>query len=220
MADRPVSLYIRGGPCRKQDVTPKALRAVALVLAALVVALAFAWQYGLFDASGGRPGASGIAKLGGPFTLADQDGRTRTDADFRGKLMVVYFGYTFCPDACPTALQVMTVALDMVGDKGRDVQPIFVTIDPARDSAARLKEYIKNFHSRFVALTGSAEAVAQAAKAYRVYYAKAADSGSKADYLMDHSSIIYLMDREGRYITHFTHTNNPEDLARAIEANL
>lgn len=200
--------------------TSKILRTAAILLAVITLGVAFAWQYGLFDASGGRPGASGIAKLGGPFTLVDQDGKTRSDADFRGKLMLIYFGYTFCPDACPTALQVMTVAADMLGDKRRDVQPIFITIDPARDTAARLKEYMTNFDPRFVALTGSPEAIAQAAKAYRVYYAEAPDSKSNTDYLMDHSSIIYLMDRQGRYITHFTHASNPEDLARAIKANL
>jgi protein SCO1/2 len=204
-------------------VTPRILRFVGIVLAALVIGLAFAWQYGLLDGSAGRPGTSGVARLGGSFTLVDQNGQTRTDAEFRGKLMLIYFGYTFCPDACPTALQVMTVALDMLGDKGKAVQPIFITIDPARDTAPRLKEYMTNFHPRFVALTGSPEAIARAAKAYRVYYAKAQGPGSGSDpkdYLMDHSSIIYLMDRKGLYITHFTHASNPEDLARAIRANL
>lgn len=201
--------------------TPKILRFVAIVLVATVIGIAFAWQYGLLNGSDGRPGSSGIARLGGPFTLVDQNGRTRTDAEFRGKLMLVYFGYTFCPDACPTALQVMTVALNMLGDKGKDVQPIFITIDPARDTPARLKEYMTNFHKRFIALTGSPEAIAKAAKAYRVYYAKAPGADAKTeDYLMDHSSIIYLMDRKGLYITHFTDGSNPEDLANAIRANL
>lgn len=192
----------------------------AIAVAVIVLALAFAWQYGLFDPAGGRPGASGIAKLGGPFELVDQNGQTRTDAEFRGQLMLVYFGFTYCPDACPTALQVMTVALNMLGAAGNDVVPLLITVDPARDTVETLKDYATHFHPRLVALTGTPEAIAGAAKAYRVYYAKAPGQESKADYLMDHSSIIYLMDRNGRYVTHFTHANNPEDLVRVLRANL
>lgn len=196
------------------------LRLVALVLTALAVALAFAWQYGLFQSGGPRPGSSGIARIGGPFELVDQDGRTVRDRDFRGKLMLVYFGYTFCPDACPTALQIMTVALTELGRKAEAVQPLFITVDPERDTVTRLKDYVKNFHPRLIGLTGSAEAIARAAKGYRVYYAKAGEDKDKADYLMDHSSIIYLMDREGRYLTHFTHASAPDNLVREIRKHL
>lgn len=196
------------------------LRVAVIALAVAVLAAAFAWQYGLFSPGGGRPGASGVAKIGGPFELVDQDGRTRKDAEFRGKLMLIYFGYTYCPDACPTALQVMTVALNMLGDRADGVVPMLITVDPARDTAERLKDYAAHFDKRLVALTGPPDAVAAAAKAYRVYYAKAPNQEGKADYLMDHSSIVYLMDREGRYVTHFTHAANPEDIAKVLRANL
>jgi protein SCO1/2 len=192
----------------------------ALVLTAFLVAFAFAWQYGLLDGGGGRPGSSGIARIGGPFQLVDHNGQTRNDSEFRGRLMLIYFGYTFCPDACPTALQVMSVALNQIGDRAKEVQPIFITIDPERDTVARMKDYVRNFHPGLVGLTGTAQQVAKAAKAFRVYYVKAGDAGSKADYLMDHSSIVYLMDRKGRYLTHFTHNNAPEDLVREIRKHL
>jgi protein SCO1/2 len=150
----------------------------------------------------------------------DQNGRTRTDADFRGKLMLIYFGYAFCPDACPTALSAMTVALNKLGAAGDAVVPIFITVDPDRDTPAQLKTYAENFHPRLVALTGTAEQVAAAAKAYRVYYAKQKAPDVTGGYLMDHTSIIYLMGRDGRYRSHFTHTTSPDAIAAEIEKYL
>ncbi|MGB8275023.1 MAG: SCO family protein [Alphaproteobacteria bacterium] len=143
--------------------------------------------------------------IGGPFALTDQKGTPRTDADFRGRLMLVYFGYSFCPDVCALTLSNMGAALDRLGDKADEVTPIFITIDPERDTVARLAEYAKNFTPRLVALTGTKEQIAAAAKAYHVYYARNDEAGGK-DYLMDHTSIIYLMDRQGRYLAHFGHT--------------
>lgn len=176
----------------------------------VIVAALIAWQWGLPPFASRTPG--GVAAVGGPFTLIDQDGATRTDRDFRGKFMLVYFGYTFCPDVCPTALQVMTVALQDLGEKAKQVQPIFISIDPARDKPALLKPYVANF-PRLIGLTGSAAQVRAAAKAYRVYYHKA---GEGKDYLMDHSSIIYLMDRDGRYLAHFSYTMQSGAMAAAI----
>jgi len=135
-------------------------------------------------------------------------------------MMLIYFGYAFCPDACPTALQAMTVALNRLGAAADQVTPIFITVDPERDTPAQLKLYAANFHPRLVALTGSAEAVAQAAKAYRVFYAKQKDEGVTGGYLVDHTSIIYLMGRDGRYVTHFTHTMSPEAIAAEIKKHL
>jgi len=156
----------------------------------------------------------GAVTIGGPFRLVDQDGQMRTDADFRGKYTLVYFGYTYCPDVCPTALQVMTVALDALGEAGRDVIPVFVTVDPERDTVDVMADYVTNFHDRLVALTGDAEAIREAARGYRVYYKKAGEG--EADYLVDHTSIVYLMDREGRYLAHFTHTTDPQAMAAKI----
>lgn len=157
--------------------------------------------------------------IGGDFTLVDQSGITRHAADFRGKLMLVYFGYSYCPDACPTALQDMSAAIDGLGEKGGEVQPIFITVDPARDTVQQLKLYAENFHPRLLALTGTPEQIAAAARAFRVYYEKSNASGD-GDYLMDHSSFIYLMGRDGRYISHFAPGVTPEQMAAAIARHL
>ena len=157
--------------------------------------------------------------IGGEFTLTDQNGVTRRPEDFRGKLMLVYFGYTFCPDACPTALQDMSRAIDLLGLKGDAVQPIFITIDPARDTVEQMKLYASNFHPRLIALTGTPDQVAEAAKAYRVYYAKGKSTGG-TDYLMDHTVFIYLMGRDGKYLSHFPPGTTAEQMAAAIENHL
>ena len=192
-----------------------ALRIALYSTLAVIVAALIAWQWGLPPFAPRQAG--GVARVGGPFTLIDHTGAPRTERDYRGKLMLIYFGYTFCPDACPTALQVMTVALDQLGKRSKDVQPILITIDPARDTPAHLKSYMLNFHPNLIGLTGSEEQVRAAAKAYRVYYRRA---GEGKDYLMDHSSIILLMDREGRYLTHFTHDTPSETMAARIAEHL
>ena len=110
--------------------------------------------------------------IGGPFALIDQNGKRRTEADFRGKVLLVYFGFTYCPDVCPTDLQQIGLAVDRLGAAGDAVQPIFITVDPARDTPEHLKEYMAMFHPRFVGLTGDAAALDAAARAYRVYYAR------------------------------------------------
>ena len=183
----------------------------------VVIAALFAWQYG-FLSPGGRSGTSGIAKIGGPFTLTDHTGAVKTEKDFHGKLMLIYFGYSYCPDVCPTALQVMSVAVQSLGKKAADVTPMFITVDPERDTVGHLGTYVKNFDPGMIALTGSAEQVKQAARVYRVYYRKADPAPGEApeNYLMDHSSVVYLMDREGRYVTHFTHQSPSENIEAAL----
>jgi protein SCO1/2 len=159
---------------------------------------------------------AGAAAIGGPFTLVDQDGRTVTDADFRGRAMLVYFGYTFCPDVCPTELGVMAAALDKLSPEQRaKVRPIFVTIDPERDTPKVMKDYVANFAPDLIGLTGSPEQVAAAAKAYKVYAAKA-KGGTADSYTMDHSSIVYLMGPDGRFVGHFPGGTKPEDMAAGI----
>ena len=155
--------------------------------------------------------------IGGPFALTDQNGARRTEADFRGKLMLVYFGFTYCPDICPTDLQQMGLAVDRLGRAGDMVEPIFITVDPERDTPEHLKEYLPLFHPRFVGLTGEATAIGEAARAYRVYYKKVAwDDGS--DYTVDHSAFIYLMDRAGEYLGFFPPGTPAERLASTIRA--
>lgn len=159
------------------------------------------------------------ASIGGPFALTDQLGKPVTEKDFRGKMMLLYFGYVFCPDACPTALQNMADAVDQLGVPGEEVVPVFVTIDPARDTVEVLKDYAEAFSPRIRALTGTPEQIAAAAKAYRVYFKKAAET-APGEYLMDHSSIVFLIGRDGRYLTHFTHFAPPEQMVAEIKKRL
>ena len=175
--------------------------------------------YALFGRLSGGDGGSGAALVGGPFSLIDQNGKRVTEKDFLGKHMLVFFGYTFCPDICPTELQVMTAALDQIGPAADKITPVFITVDPERDTPDVLKSYVENFGPRLVGLTGSAEEISAAAKAYRAYYAKAGKAGSE-DYLMDHSSIIYLMGPDGRYVKHFTYTTDAAALARELNVAL
>jgi cytochrome oxidase Cu insertion factor (SCO1/SenC/PrrC family) len=157
------------------------------------------------------------ALIGGPFTLTDQDGRRVTEQTYRGKYMLVVFGYTTCPDVCPAELQTMANAMDALGPKAEKVNPIFVTVDPERDTVERVAEYVKNFHASFVGLTGSPEDIKQAARSYRAYYARAEATGSATGYLMDHSAFIYLMNPQGEYVTHFAYGTAPEKIAATIE---
>ncbi len=186
--------------------------ATLALLAALVLA-GLAYNFG--DGSHGEKG-TGIALVGGPFSLTDQTGRRVTDKDFLGKYMLVIFGFTYCPDVCPTELQVMSAALDQLGTKADSIQPLFITIDPQRDTPEVLKQYVSNFHPRLVGLTGTADEIASVAKAYRVYYSKVENNAGPDNYLMDHSTIIYLMDRQGRFLKHFTYTTDAPAFAQAL----
>lgn len=159
----------------------------------------------------------GVAAIGGSFALTDHAGRRVTDADYRGRYMLIFFGYTYCPDVCPTELQVMTHALDTMGAAGERIAPVFITVDPERDTVEQMKSYVENFSPRLVGLTGTPEEIAAVAKAYRVYYAKSGKADA-ADYLVDHSSIIYLMDTEGRFLKHFTYTTDAKALAESLAA--
>jgi protein SCO1/2 len=152
--------------------------------------------------------------IGGPFALTDQYGVRRTDADFRGKFMLVYFGFTYCPDVCPTDLQQMGLAVDQLGAAGELVQPIFITVDPERDTSEHLKDYVAMFHARFIALTGDAISINDAARAYRVYYAKV--ELAKSDYTVDHSAFIYLMGRNGEFLGFFPPGTSAEVLAGTL----
>jgi len=192
---------------------------IALFLGLAILAGVLAYDFSALFPTGSDGEQVAPVDIGGAFTLTDQRGTTRHAEDFRGKLMLVYFGYSFCPDACPTALQDMSQALDLLGAKGDAVQPIFITIDPARDTVEQMKLYADNFHPRLLALTGTPEQIAAAARAYRVYYEKS-KSTTGNDYLMDHSSYIYLMGRDGRYVSHFPPGTTAQQIAAAIEKRL
>ena len=160
----------------------------------------------------------GRGPIGGPFTLTDHTGRLRSDSEFRGRLMIVYFGYTFCPDVCPTDLQAITMALKALGPLARQVQPIFITIDPERDTSV-LAEYISAFHPSLIGLTGSPAEVRKVANAYKAFYTKVGDERSGA-YSIDHSGVIYLMGRNGEYLGFMPPQTSPERLAEVLRTHL
>lgn len=164
--------------------------------------------------SAGAPADAPVA-IGGPFTLTASDGRRVSDAEFRGKWMVVYFGYTHCPDACPTALNSVANALDMMKAKGRDVTPVFITVDPARDTPPVMGRYVGLFDKQIVGLTGTEAQIEQVEHEYRVYAAR--HPSKDGGYSMDHSSILYVMDRRGRFNSILDGAANPEDIAAKLE---
>lgn len=159
--------------------------------------------------------------VGGPFELVDHSGKTVRESDFRGKHLLIYFGYTYCPDVCPTELTLMAQALDRLGPAADKVQPLFITIDPERDDPAHMADYVGLFHPRLVGLSGTAAQVSVAVRAYRVYAAKA-PGWEKAgkDYLMDHSSFIYWMDDAGKFIAAFPAGSTPDVVAARMKERL
>ena len=149
---------------------------------------------------------TGKALIGGHFALIDQTGKPITDRDFRGRYLLVFFGFTHCPDICPTELQVMAAALEALSPQERkEIVPVFITLDPERDTPEVMAAYVKNFGQDFVGLTGSAESISAVAKAYQIAYSKFQQDKTSGDYTIDHSSLVYLMDKNGDYITHFAY---------------
>ena len=193
-----------------------------LIFALSVVAIALATgAAALWLAPGSGVRSSGAPLIGGSFTLTDQSGNRVTDKTWPGQYLLVLFGYTYCPDVCPSELQVMSAALDQLGPDAEKIQPLFITIDPVRDTPQVLKDYVGNFSPRLVGLTGTDKDIADVAGKYRVYYEKASASKNTSDYLMDHSTILYLMRPDGTFLKHFTYGTDPKALAdgirRAIE---
>jgi cytochrome oxidase Cu insertion factor (SCO1/SenC/PrrC family) len=160
----------------------------------------------------------GRGTVGGPFRLTDQAGRQRSDTEFRGKLMIVYFGYTYCPDVCPADLMAITQALDALGPAAEGVQPIFITIDPERDTKV-LADYVSAFHHSLVGLTGSPEEIRKVAKSYKAFYAKIPDERS-GGYSIDHTGVIYLMGRDGEYLGFMPPQTNPDRLTEILRKYL
>jgi cytochrome oxidase Cu insertion factor (SCO1/SenC/PrrC family) len=194
---------------------------IVIVLIA-AVALGLGGRYLIMDGND-RPvtqnSGSGKPLVGGPFQMTDQNGKAVTESSYAGKYTIVYFGYTFCPDVCPQGLQVIGSALDIYEEKGGDLNkivPLFVTVDPERDTPEILREYLTNFHPSMQGLSGSIEQTTAMGKAYRVYYAKVKDPDSSADYLMDHTSLTYLMGPTGDYVGHFSHNTLPEKMAERL----
>lgn len=160
---------------------------------------------------------TGKALIGGAFTLTDNSGKRVTDQDFHGKYTLVFFGFTSCPDICPAGLQLIAGALVKLGTKAQRITPIFISVDPQRDTPEKLAAYVKNFDPRLVGLTGTPEEIAAVAKAYKVYYAKVPSKERPDDYTMDHTSIIYVMDPKGEFVTHFTPSTSVDDMAAKLD---
>jgi protein SCO1/2 len=205
MADTPDK---RAGPPRFV-VIAVALAGLLVLAAGALVGLAFR------DNPKGVAGTVLASAIGGAFHLVDQNGAPFSDANLKGKWHLVFFGYTNCPDACPTTLNELSLALDRLGKRRGEVGIVLITVDPERDTPELLKSYVASFDAPITALTGTAEEVAQAAKAYRVYFTKhpRADGG----YDMDHSAVVYVMDPEGRFTATFTPDSTAEAIAERLQ---
>jgi cytochrome oxidase Cu insertion factor (SCO1/SenC/PrrC family) len=200
-------------------------RAITMVLAGAALGLAAAFlllpqarerMFSLPEST-----VSGKALIGGPFSLIDGTGKHVTEQNYRGRYMLVFFGFTSCPDVCPAGLQLISAALEKIGPKADRITPLFITLDPERDTPEKVASYVKNFNPRLVGLSGTPEEIANVAKAYRVYYQKVpAEGGAPGNYSLDHSSIIYLMDPNGEYVAHFTPTTTVEQLTAGLDKNL
>lgn len=195
---------------------PPVMLAPYLILAACVGG-GYLWYLGDIKA-GIAPIESEDVTIGGPFTLTDQNDVKRRAQDYRGKYMLVFFGFTYCPDVCPTTLGVVKTALDKLGTRADRIVPILITVDPERDTPEVMREYLKSFGDEFVGLTGSVADVTAAAKAYRVYFQKRPQPDGP--YTMDHSSIIYLMGPDGRYVTHYLPEQGPDRIATDLNTRM
>ena len=197
-----------------------ARRAVLILAVGLaMLAATLATLYLMRPPGDGRVDATAGPQIGGPFALVDQEGRRVTEASYAGRHLLVFFGFTHCPDVCPLALGEVSVALDALGPAAAKVQPLFVSVDPERDTPAALKDFITAFDDRIVGLTGSPEEVAAAARAYRVYFKKVPVQGALG-YTMDHSAFVYLVGPNGKLEAFFTHETKGDEMARKISGFL
>lgn len=197
------------------------IKVLALLMGVAIVAFAIVvggYEYFAQRDTDTAQTEDGAVRIGGPFTLVNHDGETVTDKDFLGKHMLLFFGFTYCPDICPTALSDVATALDMIGEeKAEDVIPVFISVDPVRDTPEHLKEYVSFFHPNTVGLTGTEEQIRAAAREYRAYYRIGEpESDDPLDYLVDHTAIIYVVGPDGNMLTHFSHGTTPEAMAERL----
>lgn len=159
----------------------------------------------------------GAALINAEFTLQDASGKTVKASDFRGRYLLVYFGFTHCPDICPTSLLLMSNALEQLGAKAAKIQPIFITVDPERDTPKLVGTYVSHFGKNFVGLTGTPAQVKQAADNFKVFYSKVDTKESALGYVVDHSGFIYLMGPDGKYVAHFPFTVSEQELSQGLQ---
>ncbi len=160
--------------------------------------------------------ATSAVTIGGPFTLSTPDGTAVTDQTYRGKWLLVYFGYTFCPNSCPTTLLEIAVALKKLGPDAAKVQPLFITVDPQRDTPEVMKQYVQSFDPRIVGLTGTPEQIAAAAQEYGAYYVRHKTGLGPENYVMDHSTYLYVMDPHGKFVRAFDTNTSGDRIADAL----
>ena len=194
------------------------LLVLAAFLTGLVIFLGVFWfATGNLGGGSGAPGASAI---GGPFQLTDQNGKTITDADIKGRPHLVFFGYTHCPDVCPATLFEVSELMRALGKDADRAGALFITVDPERDTPAALKDYLSSFDPRLRAATGNRAAIDAAEKAYRVYAKKVPSEKDKDDYSMDHTALVYLMDKQGRFVAPFSLKRTPAEAAAELRKYL
>ncbi len=171
-------------------------------------------------ARSGKVVVSGEAQIGGPYTLVNHHGETVTEANFIGRPQLIYFGFSYCPDVCPTALQQIGIALEEVDPEGTFFQPILISVDPERDTPESLAQYVtaRGFPKGLIGLTGTSEQIEAAKLAYKVYSAKVNDPELTGGYTIDHASLIFLMDENGKFADVFTHNVTTADMARRLKA--
>ena len=197
--------------------TPRATH-ILLIISAFLTGLVIFLGVFLYATGniGGSPGASGPSAIGGPFQLIDQDGKPITDQDMKGRPFLVFFGFTHCPDVCPTTLFEVSEMMRALGADAGRAGALFITVDPERDTPAIMKDYLASFDPHLRAATGDVAAVEAAEKAYRVYAKKIPSDKDNGDYTMDHTALVYLMDKQGRFVAPFNLKRSPEASAAEL----
>ena len=186
---------------------------VGILMLAIGVGI-LSWM--VVDTWNAEPQATNRPAVGGPFTLLDHTGKTVTEADFKGRHMLIFFGYTYCPDVCPTSLQTISDALNLMGENAKNIQPVFVSVDSARDTPDVMKLYVEAFDGRIAGLSGNEDQIKTITNAYGVYYAKVENPDAPESYHMNHSALVYLMGPDGQYLAHFPHGVTPKEMAAKL----
>ena len=192
--------------------TARLLLALGAFIAGLVLFSAV-----IFIVTGRSPAPIAMSAVGGPFKLIDQNARPITEQDFKGQPFLVFFGFTHCPDVCPTTLFEVSEIFRALGPDAKNLRAMFVTVDPERDTPAVLKDYLASFDPRIVGVTGDEAAIAAAEKSYRVYAKKVPTDGG---YTMDHTAIVYLMSKDGRFVAPFNMKRRPDEAATDLKRYL
>lgn len=205
--------------CKASKIVTKIVIILSIIIAAL--SLYILVTIDLTDKPlAGQGGMADDVQIGGEFTLTDHNGNEFNSNMMQGKLSLVYFGFTYCPDICPTSLQKLTKVLSTLDKYQIEVLPIFITLDPPRDTPALLKEYLGHFHQNLIGLTGSKKKIKEVADLYKVFYTMAEGASTKDDkYMLDHTSFVYLMDKKGKYMKHFYMNSTPEEMIEYIRIN-